>query len=71
MKKEIENALKYANSSNRLEDNCLSDVELEEIIDNILKGSTDESFLFSVVKAVNREKELIDAEPSKQMMKKG
>ena len=70
MKQEIENAVQYASSSNGLEDNYLSDIEQKEIIDNILKGSTDESFLFSVVEAVNKEKELRNGNPEKQMIKK-
>lgn len=54
MKEEIENAVKYASSSNRLENNHLSDSELEAIIDNIMTGQTEQSFLFSVVEAVKR-----------------
>lgn len=72
MKEEIENAVKYASSSNRLENNHLSDSELDAIINNIMAGKTDQSFLFSVVEAVKQtatEIEDRNVETIKQMKK--
>lgn len=70
MKQEIESAVKYASSSNRLENNNLSDSELDAIINNIMTGKTDQSFLFSVVEAVKQAKtEMENMETAKQKKK--
>ena len=63
MNEKIEEAVEYANSSNVLEDNNLSIEELDKIIEDIKNGTTDESFLYSVVKLLekhNQEKEEIE-----------
>lgn len=52
MEREVIAALEYANSSNELENNALSELELNKIKEDIEAGRTDESFLYSVVKLV-------------------
>ena len=54
MKGNILEAVEYANGSNKLENNNLSNNELEQIVENILAGKSDQSFLFSVVEAVKQ-----------------
>jgi len=54
MEEKIEEAVEYANSSNTLEDNDLSFEELDKIVEDIKNGTTDESFLFSVVRLVEK-----------------
>lgn len=56
MEKEVHDAVKYANSSNELENNALSEMELKKILDDISSGKTDESFLSSVVELVRKYK---------------
>lgn len=62
MKEEIYEAVKYANSSNKLETNCLSDNEFETIVQDILVGKTDDSFLHSVVESVKEANKEVGAE---------
>lgn len=57
MKEDIEEAVTYANHSNRLENNRLTVPELEKIIDDIKTGKSDESFIYSVVKLVKEHEE--------------
>lgn len=52
MGEEIKEAVEYANSSNLLEDHNLSLSELNKIVEDIKNGTTDESFLYSVVKLI-------------------
>ena len=54
VKEEIERAVKYASSSNKLENNQLSDNEANQIIEDILMGKTDKSFLFSVAEMTQK-----------------
>lgn len=54
MEKEVNDALEYANSSNELENNALDVSELNKIKKDLESGRTDESFLFSVVRLVNK-----------------
>ena len=61
MKENIYKAVEYANSSNKLENNNLSENELNQIVENILAGRSDQSFLFSVVEAVNQVNRELDA----------
>lgn len=67
MKEKVYKAVEYASNSNRLENNNLSDSELKEIVDNIMVGKSDESFLLSVVESVK--KEPIKVEEEKQNVK--
>lgn len=64
MGEEIKKAVDYANSSNILEDHNLSFSELDKIVKDIKNGTTDESFLYSVVKLIeehnNEKKEEIE-----------
>lgn len=55
MKEKVYKAVEYASNSNRLENNNLSDSELKEIVDNIMVGKSDESFLLSIVESVKKE----------------
>ncbi len=48
----IEDAVLYASSSNGLENNVLSIQEMEQVIDGIQQGESDENFVHSVVKLV-------------------
>ncbi len=53
--KSIDEALKYADASNKIEDLSSTKDELESIKAAILSGSRDESFLFNVVKKIMQE----------------
>ena len=52
---EIDEALKYANASNRIERNGSTKEELQFIRDAILKGSTDDSFIYALVRRVMKD----------------
>lgn len=52
---EIDEALKYANASNRIEGNGSTKEELQFIRDAILKGSTDDSFIYALVRRVMKD----------------
>ena len=57
MDDKVKEAVKYADGSNKLEDNSLTTVELEQIARDIQSGRSDESFLYSVVKLVKKYEE--------------
>lgn len=50
----IERAVSYAVGSNKLENHILTKEELDQIIDDIKTGKTDESFLWMVATAVRK-----------------
>ena len=52
---EIDEALKYANASNRIESMESTKEELKFIKDAILKGSTDDSFIYALVRRVMKD----------------
>ena len=56
MDDKVKEAVQYADGSNKLEDNSLTTVELEQIARDIQSGRSDESFLYSVVKLVKKKK---------------
>lgn len=54
MEEKIHEAVRYASSSNGLENNKLTNEELNQIIRDIQSGKTDESFLFTVARLVKQ-----------------
>lgn len=54
MEREIEEALRYANSSNKLEENSLTESEVSKISNDIKEGKQDDSFISSVVELVSK-----------------
>lgn len=56
MKDEIMKAVKYADSSNKLENNNLSPNELEQITETILAEKSDKSFLLSIIESLKEKK---------------
>lgn len=56
MKDEIMKAVKYAGSSNKLENNNLSPNELEQITETILAEKSDKSFLLSIIESLKEKK---------------
>ena len=54
MKEKVEEAVEYASSSNKLEDNNLSVAELDKIVQDIMNGKSDKSFLYSVAEFVKK-----------------
>ena len=70
VKEEIERAVKYASSSNKLENNQLSDNEANQIIEDILMGKTDKSFLFSVAEMTQKSQmNLTESENKDEMLR--
>lgn len=55
--KSIDDALKYADASNKIENLSSTKDELKSIKEAILSGSRDESFLFNVVRKVMQDEE--------------
>lgn len=49
-KKRVEDALEYAVASNRIEDLNITESELENIRNDILRGNDNDSYLYSIVK---------------------
>lgn len=56
--KKINEAIRYAEMTNKIEDLNLSNEEKEQIKNALLNDKKDDSFLFSIVREVNEEKEL-------------
>lgn len=54
MEREIEDALRYASSSNKLEENNLTESEVNKITNDIKEGKQDDSFISSVVELVSK-----------------
>ena len=54
MEREIEEALRYASSSNKLEENSLTELEVSKISNDIKEGKQDNSFISSVVELVSK-----------------
>jgi len=54
MEREIEDALRYASSSNKLEENSLTESEVNKITNDIKEGKQDDSFISSVVELVSK-----------------
>ena len=54
MKEKVDKAVEYANSSNELENHNLLTSELDQIVEDIMSGKSDESFLYSVVELVKK-----------------
>lgn len=52
MHKTIEDAVEYASSSNSLEENGLTEQEIEIIVEDIQEGKTDEAVIEEVVSLV-------------------
>lgn len=50
--KNVYNAVKYADSSNTLENNSLEKKEIDKIIEHIKKNRNEKSFLFSILEAI-------------------
>lgn len=62
MKDEIMKAVKYAGSSNKLENNNLSPNELKQITETILAKKSDKSFLLSIVESLKENETQIGEE---------
>ncbi|MBR3049450.1 MAG: hypothetical protein IKG58_02710 [Bacilli bacterium] len=55
MNKKIKEAVKSADSSNKIEENPLKKEEFKEIVEYIKNNKSDESFLYSLIQKIKEE----------------
>lgn len=55
MDKKIKEAVKSANSSNKIEKNPLKKSELKKIVEDIKNNKGDDSFLYSIIEKIQAE----------------
>ena len=55
MDKKIKEAVKSANSSNKIEENPLKKSELKKIVEDIKNNKGDDSFLYSIIEKIQTE----------------
>lgn len=70
IEKNVYEATKYGEASNNIEDLGVTKEEINDIRNAILNGSTDDSFLFSVVRKVMIEKGELDNEEKHNKIRK-
>ena len=59
-------AMEYANSTNAIENNGLTEEEIMRIHEDIKSGKKDESFLYSIIEYMERKKQQEQQQPEQE-----